>query len=99
MQGRKEPALLITVLLLPARSAEPPQNSGSTFAIAAITSPDAFRVATSFPGAKTGNLYPSRQVVLWILNVPSSVARSGLADFQVCKVLIPIGAQRSATFL
>ena len=42
------------VLLDPAKSAEPPQNSGKTAAIALITSPDAARVATSLPGAKTG---------------------------------------------
>ena len=44
------------VLFDPARSADPPQNSGKTAAIALITSPDAARVATSLPDANTGSL-------------------------------------------
>jgi len=39
---------------LPARSADPPQNSGNTFAIAEITLPEAARVATSLPAGNTG---------------------------------------------
>ena len=54
LAGKKDPPPLILVLLEPARSADPPQNSGKTAAIALITSPDAARVATSLPGAKTG---------------------------------------------
>ena len=85
--GRNEPALLITVLLLPARSAEPPQNSGSTFAIAAITSPEAFRVATSFPGAKTGSSLSQPAGSSLDTKRFSSAARSELAVFQTAKFL------------
>ena len=52
--GKKEPPPSMLVLFDPAKSAEPPQNSGSVCAIALITSPEAARVAISFPGANTG---------------------------------------------
>ena len=55
LAGRNEPPPLMLVLFDPAKSADPPQNSGKTAAIALITSPDAARVATSLPGAKTGS--------------------------------------------
>ena len=53
--GKKESPPSIVVLLLSAKSADPPQNSGSTSAIALITFPEAARVATSLPASNTGN--------------------------------------------
>ena len=44
----------MVVLLLPARSAEPPQNSGSTPAMALMTLPDEALVAMSSPVSNTG---------------------------------------------
>ena len=52
--GKNEPPPLMLVLLLPARSEDPPQNSGSTPAIALITFPEAARVARSFPLSNVG---------------------------------------------
>ena len=52
--GRKDLPPSIVVLLLSAKSADPPQNSGSTFAMALMTWPEAARVAKSFPASKTG---------------------------------------------
>ena len=52
--GRKEPPPSMVVLLLSARSAEPPHISGSFCARALITSPDALRVAISLPASKCG---------------------------------------------
>ena len=52
--GKNEPDPLMLVLFEPAKSADPPQNSGNFAAIAFITSPDAARVATSLSGEKTG---------------------------------------------
>ena len=49
--GRNEAAPLTAVLLLSARSAEPPHSSGRTGYRAARTSPEAFRVATPFGSA------------------------------------------------
>ena len=53
-EGKNEPPPSILVLFDPAKSEEPPQNSGRCFAIALITCPDAARVATSLPGANVG---------------------------------------------
>ena len=54
--GPNESAPSIVVLLLSARSAEPPHSSGSTSASASSTSPDALRVATPL-----GSGVPARQ--------------------------------------
>src|SRR4051795_7223351 len=57
--GRNDGSPLTAVLLLSARSAEPPQSSGSTGYSAASTSPEAFRVATPFgPASQVGSLSP-----------------------------------------
>ena len=46
----------MVVLLLPARSADPPHSSGSTGPIAESTSPEAARVATALePGSQCGS--------------------------------------------
>ena len=51
--GPKESAPLIVVLLLPARSADPPHSSGSFGPSADSTSPDAARVASGLlPGSQ-----------------------------------------------
>ena len=72
----------MVVLLLPARSAEPPQNSGSVFASAAITSPDAFRVATSLPAGYCGRSASQPLGRSPLTKRFNNVARSGLALFQ-----------------
>ena len=71
------------MLLLSAKSAEPPQNSGSTPAMALITFPDAARVATSLPASKTGSTesHPAGNSLL--TNRSRRAARSELEDFQV----------------
>ena len=53
--GKKEPPPSMSVLLLPAKSAEPPQSSGIFFASALIAFPDAARVASCVPASKTGS--------------------------------------------
>ena len=53
--GTNEAAFLIVVRFDSARSAEPPQSSGSCAARALITVPDAARVETSLPGSNTGS--------------------------------------------
>lgn len=57
------------MLLLSARSAEPPQNSGNVFASAWIVSPEAFLVAISFPIAKLGALLPNLRAILLVAAV------------------------------
>ena len=81
LAGRNEPPPLILVLFDPAKSADPPQNSGKTAAIALITSPDAARVATSLPGAKTGSLESQPAGSERVCNLSRSVALSGLLAF------------------
>ena len=71
------------VLFDPAKSAEPPQNSGNFAAIALITSPDAARVATSLPGAKTGISESQPAGNDLVRNLSNSAALSALADFQL----------------
>ena len=83
LAGKNEPPPLILVLLDPARSADPPQNSGRTAAIALITSPDAARVATSFPGANTGSCLSQSAGNDRVCNRVKSVALSGLLAFQL----------------
>ena len=70
------------VLFDPAKSADPPQNSGKVAAIALITSPDAARVAISFSVPKTGILASQPTGNPRTRNLSSSAALSGLADFQ-----------------
>ena len=57
----------MVVLLDSARSAEPPQSSGTFAAIALITAPDALRVATSFPASNVGSwsAQPCGRVRVW----------------------------------
>jgi len=69
--GRNEPPPLIFVLLEPARSADPPQNSGNFAAIALITSPDAARVATSYLEQIPGYLNPSQQAMTYFVIFPA----------------------------
>ncbi len=81
LAGKKDPPPLMLVLFDPARSADPPQNSGSTAAMALITSPDAARVATSFPGANTGSLESHPSGSERDCNLAKSKALSGLLIF------------------
>ena len=63
--GTNDGSPSIVVLLLSARSAEPPHSSGSAGAIALITSPDAFRVAIpllSALNAGSASVHPSGRV-------------------------------------
>ena len=71
------------VLFEPAKSADPPQNSGSLAPIALMTSPDAARVATSFPGAKTGISASHPDGKPRVRNLSNNTALSLLDDFQV----------------
>ena len=54
--GKNEFPPSMVVIFESAKSEEPPQNSGSTFAIALMTWPEADRVAISFPASNTGRL-------------------------------------------
>src|SRR5437764_451682 len=63
--GTNDGSPSIVVLLLSARSAEPPHSSGSAGAIALITSPDAFRVAIpllSALNAGSASIHPPGRV-------------------------------------
>ena len=71
------------VLFDPARSEDPPQNSGSFAAIALITSPDAALVATSFPVAKTGMSESQPVGKPRVRNLSRRAALSAWADFQL----------------
>ena len=71
------------MLFEPAKSADPPQNSGNFAAIALITSPEAARVATSLSGAKTGMSASQPAGKPLTRNLSRSAAFSGLADFHV----------------
>ena len=83
VEGRKEPEPLMLVLFEPARSAEPPQNSGNFAAIALMTSPDAARVAISLSGANTGISKSQPAGNPLARNLSSRAALSALADFHV----------------
>ena len=83
VEGRKEPEPLMLVLFDPAKSADPPQNSGNFAAIALMTSPDAARVAISLSGAKNGMSESQPAGNPLTRNLSSSAALSALADFQV----------------
>ena len=52
--GRKEGSPAILVLFEPARSDDPPHSSGTTFANAESTLPDAARVARDWPTSQVG---------------------------------------------
>ena len=84
--GPKDFAPLIVVLLLPARSAEPPQSSGSTGPIAERTSPEAARVATGLePGSQCGNAASQPSGSLPASRRSSNALRSGSRLAQASK--------------
>ncbi|CAB4716772.1 unannotated protein [freshwater metagenome] len=85
--GRKEDAPSILVLFDPAKSAEPPQNSGRIFARALITSPEAARVAISFPAAKNGRSASQLEGSSWFRRRSRSWAELEFFDFQSAKAL------------
>ena len=90
--GRKLGSPFGVVLLEPARSAEPPQSSGSTGAIAVRMSPDATRVATPFSSASqlgSASVQPSGRVRVRIRS--KSALRSPALAAQVSKSLLPGG--------
>ena len=98
--GRNEPDPLILVLFEPAKSAEPPQNSGNFAAIALITSPEAARVATSLSGANTGMSASQPAGKPLMRNLSSIAAFSGFSDFHVANFVSHverIAAPRSFT--
>ena len=77
VEGRKEFPPSIVVLLLSAKSAEPPHISGSFPARALITSPDALRVAISFPASKFGTKESQSEGSCWERIRDKVLARSG----------------------
>ena len=81
--GMNEGSPFIVVLLLPARSAEPPHSSGSTGASAVRTSPEAFRVAIPLASAgNSGSAAAQPSGSRRADSRSSSSARSGLAAAQ-----------------
>ena len=70
------------MLLLPARSDEPPQNSGRTVASAFITLPEAARVARSLPLSNTGITFSQSFGSSLLRKRFSRAAFSGLAFSQ-----------------
>ena len=85
------------VLLDSARSAEPPQSSGSSAAIALMTVPDAFRVATPFGSASnvgSASAQPSGSVRVCIRS-KSAASADGLV-VQCRNSLVPRGLGRLA---
>ena len=83
LAGKKEWPSSMVVLLLSARSADPPQNSGRTAAIALITFPEAARVAISLSDGKTGRALAQSDGSSLLTSRLSSAARSGFAALQV----------------
>ncbi|CPU61061.1 Uncharacterised protein [Mycobacteroides abscessus] len=86
--GPKESAPLMVVLLLPARSAEPPHSSGSLAPSAESVSPEAARVATALePGSQDGSpaSQPCGNARAWRRS--SSALRSGSRAAQASKLL------------
>ena len=79
--GRNESPPSIVVLLLSARSAEPPHISGSFCARALTTSPDALRVAISVPDSKVGMRESQSAGSSWESTLFRVLARSGSAFF------------------
>ena len=101
LAGKNEPPLFIVVLLLPARSEEPPQNSGNTPAIALMIFPDAARVARSFPLSNVGITSCQSFGNLRVCNLFSKSFCSGLAFAQAVNSVSQIAraaAPRSITF-
>ena len=86
--GTKLASPFMVVLLLPARSAEPPQSSGSTPARADSTAPEAARVAIGVPAGKLGreSVQPSGSRPAAIR--ASRAARSGFASRHASKVVV-----------
>jgi hypothetical protein len=79
VSGKNDPPPSIVVLLLPAKSADPPQNSGSIFAIALITFPEAALVAISFSGEKTGKDFSQPSGSFFESNLERSLLSCGLS--------------------
>ena len=86
-EGRNDPPPSMVVLLLSAKSAEPPHISGSFFASALITSPDALRVATSLPASKLGTSESQSAGNSFAIIRERSFARSGSLFFHVSNLL------------
>ncbi len=78
--GRKLGADSMVVLLDSARSADPPQSSGITAAMALITSPDALRVDTDEPASKAGSADSKPFGRSWASSRSRSAAWSACAD-------------------
>ena len=95
--GTNDGSPFIVVLLLSARSAEPPHSSGSTGASASSTLPDAARVAMPFGSAGnsgSASVQPSGR--RRVASRSNSAVRSGLAAAQASKRLLPLGVRRAA---
>ena len=84
LAGKNEPLPVMVVLLLPAKSDEPPQNSGRTVESALIIFPEAARVAISLPLSNVGNTFSQSFGSSPATNRLRSAARSGL-DFSHSK--------------
>jgi hypothetical protein len=79
--GTKDGSPSMVVLLLSARSAEPPHSSGSTGASAFSTFPDAARVAMPLASAShVGSAFVQPSGRARVLSRSSSAARSAFAD-------------------
>src|SRR5262245_57757177 len=86
MVGMKDGSPTIVVSLLPARSAEPPQSSGSTGASALSTLPDAVLVAIGpSPGEKPGNTSAHPGGIARAASRSSNARPDGLASAQLAK--------------
>ena len=83
--GRKEPPPSIVVLLLSARSADPPQNSGSEAAIACMTLPEAALVAISLSLEKIGKSSSHFSGNFLVSNLSNNLALSGFLSCQIWK--------------
>src|SRR5687768_8039070 len=84
--GPKDGTPLIVVLLLPAKSAEPPHNSGSFGATALSTWPNAARVASALePGSQYGRSASQPSGSSWAVSLSSSALRSGSRCAQASK--------------
>ena len=84
--GPNDGTPLMVVLLLPARSAEPPHSSGSFGATALRTSPNAARVASPFePGSQCGMSASQPSGSSWASSRSSSFLRSGSRSAQASK--------------
>ena len=96
--GTNDGSPFIVVLLLSARSAEPPHSSGSTGASASSTLPDAARVAMPFgsAGELGQRVGPARRAACGVVSRSNSAVRSGLAAAQASKRLLPRGVRRPA---